>query len=502
MEGIAVMNNNRVKSLEVVVGDFKFRLLGMSEPLKISNQILLIESKNLTNGRDMPVKFAVYRSVSQNIWRLAIIEYDGQINKFSDYTCTTQIHPDLQAYIESVYDKILILSPESINIQMYNYAYYYKLINNHEINHNNNMNNAVKPEISKYFDSDRLLEDSNFELLSCGLFNQMVPIDNTYIRDIIKSPLMFVHTWKYYANFPADVEKYFPKDKYGAIKVSDRLQIMAKYLSDKLEVVRGTECLEYYIDPSVSIIKVINHKENLDQKAEESQLYDEQSMMAFIRTTGTRAKLFQYIQPSKPTVDNKQNMAAGSAFKNNINLNEYNKTRVSSYVALYDRSSAVLSVKLRSRTNHEDTYKLYYFDYKYRGRRYKIPINIIKDGIAINKFGLPEKYISLNSYAGKILDYLDQIEIYEGSTYDIYHLADTSGDQERQYAYVGNLYNELWPIPNIKGLSRVAKIPCKPTGPKTQKKKTVNNHQRKTGKSKKASEFNIVPASNSEYEPT
>jgi hypothetical protein len=498
-EGVVAMNNNRVKPLDIVIGEYKFRLIGMSKPGEIANQIVLVESSLAADNSDKPIKFAVYRSVSQIIWRLAIIESNGLLNKFSDYTCTTQIHPDLQSFIESMYSKIPILPVEIINIRSYNYAYYYDLIE-HGIKRNNknlSQNDDMYFKIPKYFDEDRLLKDNNFELLSSGIFNHIGQVSSKYIESILKSKPRSKSAFnkEHYDNLQTDVEKYFPKGEYETIEIRDRLKIMSNYLHDKLKVVKGTECLEYYIDPAVSIIRVINYEENINQEAKESKIFDEQHFFKSLRTTGGDSTEFDYINPNKHYLAKRQ-AGANTSSKNNNMLKQY----VSSNIALYERSPAVLSVKLVSLANKDDIYTLYYFDYKYRSKRYEIPINIIKEGTKINKFGLPEKYISLNSYAGKILDYLHQIEIYKDNVYDIYHISNADGDVERTYAYVGDLYDGLWPLPEIASLAKVAKRPCKPDGPRTYKRRIRRSSKRKNSKRSSTNMFNIEPASNSEYE--
>ncbi len=499
VEGVAAGNNKMAKPLGIVIGDYKFRLIGMSKPGEIANQIVLVESSLAADNSDKPIKFAVYRSVSQIIWRLAIIEFDGLLNKFSDYTCTTQIHPDLQNFIEFMYSKIPILPVEIINIHSYTYEYYYELIK-HGIKHNNNklsQNDDMYSKIPIYFDEDRLLKDTNFELLSSGIFNHIGQISNIDIKNILETES------KHYINLQADVEKYFPKGEYETIEIRDRLKIMSKYLRDRLSVIKGTACLEYYIDPAVSIIRVINYEENINQEAQSSKIFDGLYFFKSLRTTGGDSTEFDYINPNKHYLAKSQ-AGANTSSKNNNMLKQY----VSSDIALYERSPAVLSVKLVSLANKDDIYTLYYFDYKYRSKRYKIPINIIKEGTKINKFGLPEKYISLNSYAGKILDYLNQIEIYKGNKYDIYHISNADGDVQRTYAYVGDMYNGLWPLGEVASLAKVAKRPCKPDGPKTHKRRIRRRSTRKKSRSSSTSSstsrstsITTAPASNSENEP-
>ncbi len=505
--GVA-MNNNRVKLLDTIIGKYKFSLVGKSEPGAISNQIVLVDCVNLADNSDKPVRFAIYRSISQIIWRLAIIDSEGQLQKFSDYTCTTQIHPDLQNFIESVFDNIPILDIKSINISAYNFEYYYDLIK-HDVKYSNkpSANNDYGSiyKVEKYFDTDRLLEDSNFALLSSGIFNGHY-LDNTVISNIADQRVFNV---KYYDKLMNDVEKYIPKDmsgRYESINVKTKLKIMAKYLHEKLKVIPETECLEYYIDPSISVIRVVNYKDNIDQLATKSKLFQVHNFN--LRSTGDKLiydnqnqdqveLMFTDIKPNKRYMDIR--LAAGKDFKANMIKNEQDKIEVISLETLYDRSPAILSVILKSRDAlAPNKYTLYYFDYKYRDKRYKIPINIIKEGTTINKFGLPEKYISLGSYAGKILDYLDQIELYEGNTYDIYHIVNEEGDRERTYAFVGNLYNSLWPLPEISSLAKVAKRPCKPDGPRTYKRKIRRTSSTKKQNSSGSGRFNIAPASNSE----
>ena len=501
---LVVANNSGASAaspvLDIVIENYKFRLIGKSELGKTSNQFILIESVNLANNSDKPVQFAVYRSVSQVIWRLSIIDGEGLLQKFSDYTCTTQIHPELQKFIESVLDNVPIVDANTIHIGLYNFEYYYNLIK-HDLEQNNKKDRRkynsedtkYQEEVFMYFDKNRILNDSNFELLSSGIFDPLIQrIDNMTISAFLENiPNAIDLVFKYYDNFPRDVAKYFPIDsetgEYDNIEVRKRIAIMAEYLSDKLKVVPRTECLEYYIDPNVSIISVINYEENIDQYAYESKLFIVDPL-TFFRTTGGKSKLFESINPNKRYLAIRK--AAGKTFKNNMIKNEDDKIYAHSYVSLYDRSPAVLSVKLQSHATPKDTYTLYYFDYKYRGRRYKIPINIIKDGIAINKFGLPEKYIKLHLYAGKILEYLEQVELYEGNTYDIYHISDS----DRKYAFVGDLYHRVWPLTEVTSLAKVAKQPpCKHNGPKTQKRRI------KRSKSNKKS-FKTSVASNSENE--
>ena len=508
--GAAAMNINRVPSpLGIVIGDYKFRLIGMSKPGAVSNQIVLVESVHMLDNSDRPVKFAIYRSISQIIWRLAIIDSEGILQKLSDYTCTTQIHPELQAFIESVFHNIPILDVDLLNIGSYNFSYYHELIKhefkrNNKPRANNNYDDETINRVEKYFDADRLLNDSNFELLSSGIFSGH-NLDDSVIDKIANKK---VYGIKYYDNINEDIKKYFlkaPSGEYDSINVKNRLTIMAKYLHDKLNVKLGTECLEYYIDPSISVITVVNHEDNINQLATQSKLFQVHNFN--LRTTGDKLiynatqnqepaeLMFTDVKPNKRYMDIYRK--AGKDFKVSMIKNEQDRIEVISSIALYDRSPAVLSVKLESRANKDDIYTLYYFDYKYRGIRYKIPINIIKEGTKINKFGLPEKYISLNSYAGKILDYLDQIELYEGTFYDIYHIVNEEGDRERTYAYVGDLYNKLWPLTEIASLAKVAIRPCKPTGPKTYKRKIMRKNS-----TKKNNHVNhpIGPASNSENE--
>ncbi len=440
---MAVNTNTRNPIPEITIGNYTFRLIARNSINGVTNQLVIIESINNSLPDEKPVEFAVYRSISQALWRLAIYD-SGNLEKLSDYTCTTQLHPTLQEFIYTNYDNIPV--DDTIIIKKYKYNYYNEIITKST---SMDLTQAVA-----YFDYNRIAHVPEFALMSVDLFklNRLVDVHK---EDIVYSFISYT-----YPELASDIDKYFPLledgDTIEDLPLNRQLQIVSRYLEDKLDIVPESEQLEYYIDPAHIKLLITNYESGLDLQASDNIPY----IFTLARTTGNSisygGKSINRILKSK-SVNNKTK-----------------KNNVPKYVSIFDRSPAVLSVRLQSKEYPENKYILYYFDYRYRGKRYMIPLNIIIDGIGINEFGLPEKYIPLNIYIGKILEYDTQTDIEKGKTYNTINVGD------RKYIFAGNLYTNIWPLNKVHNLKSIVKRHR--TG--TQKANIGNTNPSKTLKRK------------------
>jgi hypothetical protein len=82
-----------------------------------------------------------------------------------------------------------------------------------------------------------------------------------------------------------------------------------------------------------------------------------------------------------------------------------------------------------------------------------IPLNIVIDGIAINEVGMPIKYIPLGVYAGKILDYLHQVDLKAGKRYDVMYI-----NKKTTYVFTGDMYTNIWPLKKVAKLKHLALV--------------------------------------------
>lgn len=408
--------------IHTVLGSYQFGLVCRNAVDPDTNQIVIIDSTPINKPDAEPKRFAVYRSHSQVQWRLAVAD-GSQLNKFSDYTCTTQIHPKLQLFIESQYDNIAVVDEADpiINARKYDMEYYYRLITG--------TGAAVRysemiTTVESAVDTKRRTMDPNFLLLSTQIL-EMGTTTSARLKQLIEKAKSLIGD-RAYPVLLEDCEKYLPKGANGAFKdltMAEKIRIVDRYLEDKLEVIANNTKLEYYIDPATCLLSVLNHEENLDREADKTNLFKN-----FDTTFPT------WLDLSAPNISRQRN----------------NKPEVRQVITLFDRSPAVLSVGLRAKTGPAETYRLYYFDYRYRGKRYMIPLNIVLDGVDIDMLGMPHSYIPLGIYAGKIMDYLQQVDIYEGRKYDMYF-----ADHRRVYVFTGALYTKLWPlaiVPKLKHL--------------------------------------------------
>ncbi len=406
------------------LGDIEFTLLCKNKQA-IKYDYVVIKGRNVKTGAYC--RFAVYRSFSQIIWRFGVIV--SQFEKFSDYTCTTQIHPLLQEFIETQYENIPVREDTDI---IFKQILNYKFIQGEIKRCYKNKQKLDLNMIYDTLDTERKSYTSDLILLSSGkifglgsvthreIMNYIDNIDSEMENcpeELIKQQLDEINT-------------YLPKNEDGTFKrltLEGKLEVMSKYLSDKLTVVPNNTFIEYYLDPAIGFMEAINVKENLDLLAEEDYYSDPylggEGYNSFTSPRG-RAK----------------------------NANEIPKF-IEENFSLFNRSPALLSVGLVSKDKAKTAYRLYYFDYRYRNKHYMIPLNIIYEGIDINIFGLPSKYISLNSYAGKILEYLRQTDIKAGNKYDVYHIS-----KDKIYVFVGDVYNKVWPLNKVARVSNISRI--------------------------------------------
>ncbi len=433
-----------IEEPERVIGAYNFKLL-MRNPVKVnSNQIVVIESTNLAVADAKPVKFAVYRSHSQIQWRFAIVFFGSRLEKFSDYTCTTQIHPMLQEFIESEFDNIKVVDDTRVlSIRDFGGMYYLDIINAGRVN---NVGTDLQ-KISDAFDTKRVELDPNFYLVSSGLFNLGTSSHEQIERTIDNARELYGQ--EKFAELQKELDMYLPKTKdgmYESLNLEKKLDIIESYLKTKLEIIPNTAQLEYYIDPANLVLSVENYEENMDRQATRDEVVNPYSgELSHFHEFGTPLKSKRYLAIQAK---------AGNKFNyNNMIKHINNKPYVSRTITIFDKSPAVLSVALRSKTNYYDTYRLYYFDYQYRGKRYMIPLNILIDGININEFGMPIKYIPLGIYAGKILEYLHQTDITAKKYYDLMYV-----NHKIIYVFIGDMYTNIWPMKQVSKLKHLALV--------------------------------------------
>ena len=435
-------------TLQITIGSYTFTLLCRNAINPNKHQMVVIQSQDIGAHAEMPLQVAVYRSHSQVQWRLGITSGSSFV-KFSDYTSTTQVHPMLQEFIESNYEDILIVSDDDprVKSRTYNYMYYYQLITGKVYEEDTVNMGVLLNKINEYIDTSRIELDPTFYLLSSHVLELGTSSSERIAYLIEKVKPIFG------AKFPvlqAELDTYMPKTHDGKFKelgMPEKIKIINKYLADKLTVIPNNAQLEYYIDPANNVLSVENADSNLDRTA----MQDEQ--FRNYNTNLSSGHTFRTPLPSKRYLAIKQ--AAGNKFDYNTMIkHKDNRPEVRSTITIFDRSPAVLSVGIRGKVYPFTNYRLYYFDYRYRGKRYMIPLNIVYDGMSINKLGLPYKYIPLGIYAAKIMDYIQQVDFTAGKQYDLYYV-----NHQTIYTFTGALYKRMWPlalVPNLKHIGVVA----------------------------------------------
>ena len=349
----------------------------------------------------------------------------GTLHKFSDYTSTTVIHYTLQAFINNSIAENLIPINKDIRVsKTYDSKHYLdELVKN----------DGLEFKLSTIFtviDEDRKLIVPDLFVLSilAPAYNEtlsemheiiikhtsdMTP-DNAkiFVKETLKDLRGYEKILESKPAIAGGACKSNPKSVDDILSIEDKLAFINTYLSKKVKVVDKPEIIDALADGMWYF-----------------DAFDPTSHFDIISdaTIYVRTELESFNPGGKPV--RSLSTRRGDA-KSKFNI--------------YSPVTKLLIFRQKIALKSGEYY-LIFMRYIYRDRQYNMPLSILPvEGYEtnINQYGLPAKYIQTGIYGYKAFDYINQINIKEGSAYNVYHTTSSN----YPYVFIGNLYTEMWPF--------------------------------------------------------
>jgi hypothetical protein len=401
----------------IIIDDYQFMLTAKQEidTYKhigfMSAKIGEVFTNPLTQG------FVSYKSNSEGFWRLAMRNYPGaSFEKGKDYVTASFIDLRLQKFFEENYDKL----PSLPFMAAYNTKRAVTVMN--EFKNQNNKNNP---------NDDRLFFDPVFDCIhsSCA---------PPYSETCIVKPSIFLNFItprpspmfggpgmpRSRSSSPTPVFSLTPEQQAIENEMKRKIAVRAPIIQEQNKL--HLECKKELtrIANEVFADKIANYKEKSKTMRKYENITGKEMLEFFSKfveyyfEVDTSVQDFLFTMPLYMVGGEKGTGKNSESFNLDIYL-----------------------TKIRNKLTNQE-YNLYYSHFIRKGIEYKNMINIVPiQGVKITMNGLYSKYVTASPYIYKLFDYLHQC-----------NFSMMENGSCGKYTFIGNIYNNLWPLPLLKRL--------------------------------------------------
>jgi len=316
--------------------------------------------------------------------------------------------------------------------------------------HKNVVSESIDALANKFLDNDKqiLLEELDYERQYDGIgtyiFNLLKLIDYDYLSKpqlffykFGKDRMSYVISDKYYQflDMIEQILEMYPEDEFTDLHtlfISIRDDLKQFYL--KMEA--NSEKLNQY-DMLEKLIWVVNTL--MSGLFDYVKLDEEPATM----TSKKLKKYIQYQDGKWKTSFRKKTKLPVENIESASNSDNPDDPESETFKLVHNLQVSRYKIKIkRGMPLSETEFKIYYGHFtkgKHGEKHFNFPICIYSNNTKINKWGLPDKYISTGIYSGKPYDYIDQV-CHKPGKIQYVRIADGY-----TYLFCGDIYNKFWP---------------------------------------------------------